>query len=140
MTPVAALIQSYVEEGIPDQIGPPWSPQTLETAISKGPNTSSCTPEMATFIQGEIQRSTKDGFIIILLATDSLQIFGEKLKLSRIAEVPQAHHCQCLILNLPKKTDEGTPSVNDTTNREAATELLQFRRGSPPHTSGGLGV
>ena len=41
--PAAALLQTYVEEDIPDHTGPWWSPQALETAISKGPHTSSCT-------------------------------------------------------------------------------------------------
>ena len=37
--PAAALIQSYVEEGIPAHTGPLWSPQAPETAISKGSHT-----------------------------------------------------------------------------------------------------
>ena len=41
--PPAALIQTYVEEGIPAHMGTLWSPQALETAISKGPHTSACT-------------------------------------------------------------------------------------------------
>ena len=48
----AALFQTYVEEGIPAHTGPPWSPQALETAISKGPHASAYTPDMTTFIWG----------------------------------------------------------------------------------------
>ena len=90
-----------------------------------------CTPEMTTFIQGEIQRRIKDGFSILLPASDAVRLFGNKLKLSRIAAVPQAHLHPRLILNLPAKSGVGTPSVNSTTNREAAPESLQFGRASP---------
>ena len=58
-------------------------------------------------------------------------MLGEKLKLSCIAEVPQAHLRPHLILNLPEKPDEGTTSVNDTTEREVAPELMQFGKAFP---------
>ena len=83
------------------------------------------------FVRGEIQSRIKDGFIIILPVADAVQLFGEKLKLSRIVLVPQSHRHTCLILNLSTKSDVGMPSVNDTTNREAAPELLQFGRAFP---------
>ena len=38
--PAADLLQIYVEEGTPAHMGTPWLPQTLETAISKGPHAS----------------------------------------------------------------------------------------------------
>ena len=86
--PVAALLQTYSEEGIPAHMWPPWSPQALETTISKGPHASACTPEMNSFIRGDIQRRVKDGFSILLLAADVIRLFGERLKLSRIMSVP----------------------------------------------------
>ena len=58
-------------------------------------------------------------------------MFGEKLKLSCIAEVPQAHCRPRLILNLLVHPDSNTPRVNKTTHSEAAPELLQFRRAFP---------
>ena len=48
--PAADFLQRYVEDGIPSQSGNPWLPEVLETSISKGPNASSCTPEMTYFI------------------------------------------------------------------------------------------
>ena len=42
--------------------------------------------------------------------------FEEKLKLSHIVEVLQAHHHLHLILNLSDNPDKGTSSVNDTIN------------------------
>ena len=60
-----------------------------------------------------------------------MRLFGERLKLSRIAGVPQAHCRPRLILNLSAQPDSDTLSFNETTNREAAPELLQFGRAFP---------
>ena len=72
--------------------------------------------------------SIKDGLIILLPVVDAVRLFGEKLNLSCIAEEPKAHLCPRLTLNLSKKRDVGTPSVNNTTTRDAAPESLQFGR------------
>ena len=129
--PAATLLHKFVEEGILAHTGPPWSPEALETAISKGPHASACTPEMTLFIRGELRQRIKDGFSILLLTADNMRLFGEKLKLSRIAAVPQAHHRPRLILNLSAQPDSNTLSVNETTNREAVPESLQFGRAFP---------
>ena len=50
--PDADLLQTYVEEGIPDRTGSLWSPQALETSISKGPHASPCNPKTTSFIRG----------------------------------------------------------------------------------------
>ena len=55
-------------------------------------------------------------------AADAIRLFGERLKLSHIAAVTQAHLRPRLILNLLVQPDSDTPSVNDTTAREAALE------------------
>ena len=73
--------------------------------VSKGPYASACTSEMTSFIRGELRRRIKDGFSILLPAADSIQLFGERLKLSHITAVPQAHCRPCLILNLLEQTD-----------------------------------
>ena len=118
------MLRTYVEERIPAHTDPPWSPQALETAISKGPHTSASTPEMTTFVWGYIQRRIKDVFGILLPAEDAIQLFGERLKLSQIAAVPQSHRPPRIILNLLARPDSDTPSINETTNREAALESL----------------
>ena len=71
-----------------------------------------------------MQRRIKYGFGILILSADSIRLFGERLKLSYIAAVPKAHRRLRLILNLLAQPDSDTPSVNDTTNREAAPEPL----------------
>ena len=58
-------------------------------------------------------------------------MFGEKLKLSRIAEVPQSQRRPCLILNFSAPPDKETPSFNGTTDREIAPESMQFGREFP---------
>ena len=60
-----------------------------------------------------------------------MRLFRERLKLSRIAAVPQAHRRPRLILNLSAQPDSNTLSVNETTDREAAPESLQFGRAFP---------
>ena len=124
------LLWSYIEEGIPAHTGPPWYFHALETAISKVPHASTYTPEMTAFIRGEMQRRINDGFRILLPSAYTIRLFEEKLKLSCIAVVPQAHRSPCLILNLLEQPDSDTPSVNDTTNRETTPESLQFGRAS----------
>ena len=60
-----------------------------------------------------------------------MRLFGKRLKFIHIAAVPQAHRRLRLILNLSAQPDSNTLSVNETTNREAAPELLQFGRAFP---------
>ena len=55
---------------------------------------------------------------------DIVRVIGYKLKLSCIAEPPQDHSRLRLIINLSKKTNEGTPSVNDTPDMEVAPESI----------------
>ena len=75
---------------------------------------------MSGFIRGEMQRRVQDGFSILLPVADAVRIFVENLKLSYIAEVPQAHIQPRLILNMLAKPNKGTASVNNTTNKEVA--------------------
>ena len=86
---------------------------------------------MTSFIRGELQRKIKDGFSILLPAADAMRQCGEKLKLYCIATVPQAYRHPRLILNLLAQPDSNTLSVNETTDREAALESLQFGRSFP---------
>ena len=78
-----------------------------------------------------MQQRIKYGFSIFVLAADVIRLFGEKLKLSRIAEMPQAHCRLRLILNLSSQLASDTPIVTTTNNREAAPESLQFGRAFP---------
>ena len=48
------------------------------------------------------------------------EVIEEEIKLYRIVMVPQEHRRPRLILDLLEQPGEGTPSVNDTTDRETA--------------------
>ena len=86
---------------------------------------------MTYYIRGEMQWSIKDGFSILLPSADRIRLFGERLKLSRIVAVPQAHRRPRLILNLLAQPGSDKISVDETINREAAPESLQFGQASP---------
>ena len=75
---------------------------------------------MVWFICWDMKQRVQDDITIIFPATDDVRIFGEKIKISRISALPQAHIQPHLILNLLSKPDEGTLSDNDTTDREVA--------------------
>ena len=45
--------------------------------------------------------------------------------------MPQSHRRPRLVLNLSAQPESDTPSVNETTDREAAPELLQLGRSFP---------
>ena len=44
---------------------------------------------MTVFARGEMLQHVKDGFSILLPAADLVRLFRDKLKISRIAAVPQ---------------------------------------------------
>ena len=87
--PAAALLQTYLETGIPVHTGPPWSRQALEHTIANRPHVWACSTDMIMFIHGEMQHRVQDGFSILLSAEDAVQRFREKLKIFHIAAVPQ---------------------------------------------------
>ena len=74
-----------------------------------------------------MHRRVQDRFIILFPAEDALWVFGEKLKLSCIAALPQAHLRPRLILNLLAQPNKVTPSVNDITYSGISPESIQFR-------------
>ena len=79
---------------------------------------------MTESIRGEMRQRVRDGFSILLPATDAVRLFGENLKLLRITVVPQENRRPRLTINLLEQTDEGTSSVNNTTDREVAPESM----------------
>ena len=79
---------------------------------------------MKAFICGELQQCVQDGIGILLPEVDAVRLFGGELKLSWIANVPQEHQRPRLVLNLLTQPDEGTPSVNDTMDREIDAESM----------------
>ena len=97
-----------------------FSVQDHRACHCKRAHASVCTPEMTAFICREFQHRVRDGFNILLPEADAVRLFREKLKVSRIAAVPQEHRRPRLILNLSAQPNKGTPIVNETTVREIA--------------------
>ena len=79
---------------------------------------------MTEFIRGEMYQREQYGFSVLLAMAAIVRMIGYKLKLSCIAESPQEHSRSRLIINLSKKTNEGTPSFNDTPDMEVAPESI----------------
>ena len=55
---------------------------------------------MIVFIHGYMSHIVRDGFSILLPEADAARLFGDKLKMSCIAAVPQEHRRLRLVLNL----------------------------------------
>ena len=64
---------------------------------------------MKEFIYREMRHCVRDGFSILLPAADTVRVFGDKLKISCIAAVPQEHQRLRLIINLSAQPCEGMP-------------------------------
>ena len=60
-----------------------------------------------------------------------MRLFWNKLNMYRITVVPYEHQRLRLILNLSAQPDEGTPSVNNTMDREITPESIKFERAFP---------
>ena len=86
---------------------------------------------MKEFIRKDMRQRVRDGFSILFPAEEAVKLFRDNLKLFHITAVPQEHQRPRLILNLWAQPYEGTTSVNDTTDREVALELMQFGSAFP---------
>ena len=69
-----------------------------------------------------MERMVQDGFSILRPAADAVQIFRERLNISRIVVIPHAEILLRLILNLSAQPDKGTTSVNNTIERDIVPE------------------
>ena len=88
-------------------------------------------PRYVMFICKDIKQRVHYGFKILLPAADMAKIFSENLNISRITKVPKVQHQLHLTINLLKEKDKGTPSANNTIDREVSPELMQFGKAFP---------
>ena len=86
---------------------------------------------MVGFNRGEMQRRFQYGFSILLPTENVVRVFGENIKLSRIAAVPQDHLQPWLVFNISSQPDKVTPSVNGTTDMDTTPESMHFGRAFP---------
>ena len=52
----ATILQDYIYEGIPVNMGPAWTQRSLERSNAKGSHFSACTPKITEFICGEMRQ------------------------------------------------------------------------------------
>ena len=123
--------RDFVDKGILVHTVLAWYQQALDQTIAKRPHASTCTPKITTFIRREMSQQMQDGFSILLPAAEIVRVFWDKLKLSCIADIPQDYFHPRLIINLLAKTNEGMPSVNNTTYRDVSLESMKFGRALP---------
>ena len=112
-------------EGIPLHAVPAWLQKELNKAIARGPHVSACTPDMTSFILGDMEQKLWDGLRILLLDSYTVKLFRDKLNLSCIATVSLDHFWMRLILNLNKNTYGGNTNVNGITYREFTPESME---------------
>ena len=79
----------------------------------------------------EMGRNVQDGFLILLTVTNVVRVSWDRLKLSCIMAIPQEHRRPRLKLNLLDQPNEGASSINDTTERDVAPDLMHFWRTFP---------
>ena len=124
--PAAALLQSYITDGFPAEVGPAWPLASIKAGIKMGPHTSTLTPAATAFFPKELLERVSRGFSIILSQADALTYFGTRLKISRLASVDQVNRKPRLICNSSSAPDTTTASVNDTTDMSANPHAIQF--------------
>ena len=84
--PVNAFILNYAEEGFSICTGTSWSPATIAASITCGPNTSDQPPEMANFIQEDMEKCIGNRFIIYIPDADTLKVFVQRIKIAQILQ------------------------------------------------------
>ena len=135
--PASDLLSTYAAEGFPASVGAPWSLDTIRAAILQGPHVSTRTPEATAFCREELVERVARGFSLLLTEQDALRIFGTRLRISRLASVPQANRRNRLICDSTAPPPGGdsllppqhrlkspnlpaTPPVNESTDKSSA--------------------
>ena len=134
--PDQSLLQDLATSGFPEAVGKPWSLDAIRSAIKKGPHTSTCNSVSTIFCHKDIADHVSRGFILLLTAETAILLFGWRLRISRLASVPQANWKDCLICDSTAPPPSGnsllppsskyTPAVNVFNDRSMATQAMQF--------------
>ena len=120
------LLQYYAELGCPTDVGPAWTLNTILAAIATGPHASTLTPEATAFCRQELLERAQRGFSIILLVDVAMLVFGNRIRISRLASVDQANRKPRLICNSSAEPDDVTPAVNTSTKKSTSPDAIQF--------------
>ena len=120
------LIKEYEELGFPAHVGPAWLLTTVIATIATGPHVSTLTPEATAFYRQELLGQAQHGFSIVLPLDVALLVFGDRIRISRLAYVDQANRKPRLICNSLVAPDNVTPAINASTNKYFAPDAMQF--------------
>ena len=115
----------FALEGCRADCGPPWSEETLATALERGVNPSALEPEVVQVLWDDLKYQQEAGFVRIVPAEELLgRDKPRELKISPVAVIPQVGRRPRIILNLSaevktpgtrRKPPTVQPSVNETT-------------------------
>ena len=119
-------LQGFCYNGCIADCGPDWSPEVIKAAAAIGPHVSALLPESATLIWEDIDYQVAAGFVKLISET---KLFGPdqspKLKISRVALVPQANRRGRIILNLSAAVNAAQPATKTRKKRRADTIHMQ---------------
>ena len=119
-----ARLRQFATTGTPTSCGEPWPSEVVEQALATGPHVSALTESGAKLLWEDIQYQVDAGFVRILTEQQLRDERSPKLKVSRVAVVPQENRRDRIILNLSaevkfprtrRRPARTHPSVNAST-------------------------
>ena len=111
------LLEDYVDNSFPVEVGPEWPLKTTRHIIGKGTHPSTLSPESTALCKKEILDRTHWGFSIVFFVTKYITLFGMALRISRLASVDQVKYKTRLICNSRKEPDAATLLANYYTDK-----------------------
>ena len=107
-------------------MGAPCLLATIREAIATGPHASTLKPAAISFCRRELLERAQRGFSIILPEGVALKVFGDRIRISRLASVDHDNWKPRLICNYTATPNAITSSVDASTDKESAPRVIQF--------------
>ena len=99
---------------------------TIREANTKDPHASTLKPTAISFCWEELLERDQQGFSIILPEDVALEVFGDRIRISCLTSVDQAHRKPRLFYNATAAPNATTPSVNAFADKGSAPNAIQF--------------
>ena len=115
------LLDQYVKEGCPTDCGEPWSQDTIELLLKRGPHISAKEPEAVKVLRQETADKVSQGYARVVKWKDIKTDMPKNLKISPVAMIPHKSKAFRCILDLSfnfKHKGKKYPSVNECTNKK----------------------
>jgi len=112
------LLEGYANDGCPVQCGPPWSRDTVELLLKRGPHRSALKRKAIIQLRAETEEKINNGYARVVKWEDIKNDMPVNLKISPVAMIPHASKPYRCILDLSfSLTAHGRQyqSVNDAT-------------------------